>query len=731
MAQNPTTLISSDLCIGEELDSVIVANLEQINADSIKHTVQQLQDKTTRFMLAPNRKDVALWIQDRFESVGCTNTVIDSFQTHSILSGYNMSFDTITWQYNVIATIPGTMNPDKISLIGGHYDSFSTNDPMNLAPGADDNGSSVAAAIEIARVIVNSEYPPNKTIRFLALGAEELMNYSTVSGARDYAAKCALGEENIQIYINNDMIAHEPSASDWIVDYLVHDMHYWTTPFTSILAEDYTSLTTNVVDQGNFGADDLPFWQAGYQTGYFFEHNFCPYYHSENDVVDNCNFDYCREVTRLNMALLLSVTEIPSVPEKFFLFSAADGQTLTALWEASSEADLESYEVHFGTNPENFQISIMTQDTSWVFPNLDPDSIYYAQIQVINTKGNRSWPLMNQAQPAEVSLDEGILVVAGSQGGLLDPPQEMIDQYYNALCAPFLHSTYDATTADELKLETIGKYSTLFWHHDALDVTSDILSSYSDILRNYLYLGGHIMFTGFKPARNFSGTTYPAAFREGDFVYDCLKIQTSENESARLFSGTLPTNPDWPVLYVDSAKMPVFNFHLPWVEVFTATSDGSVVYRYDTKQDTTAPSGSYFNKPMGIVTSGESKQTVTISAPLYYLDSTRSKQMVYHVMTQLFGEITVDVENQQMAATPGINVFPNPANSTVHFELFGSPQSKAEICVLKITGEEVHRIISDGSKIVNWDIRDFANGIYIYQVIFPTHFETGKIIVRK
>ena len=50
----------------------------------MRQTIQSLQDFGTRFMLAPNRKEVANWIREKYISLGINNTVIDSFQTHSV-----------------------------------------------------------------------------------------------------------------------------------------------------------------------------------------------------------------------------------------------------------------------------------------------------------------------------------------------------------------------------------------------------------------------------------------------------------------------------------------------------------------------------------------------------------------------------------------------------------------------------------------------------------------------
>ncbi len=69
---------------------------------------------------------------------------------------------------HVIATrTPKNKNKskDEVLIIGGHYDS------VYGAPGANDNASSVAVVLELARVFAN--YPIDRELRFMAFGAEE------------------------------------------------------------------------------------------------------------------------------------------------------------------------------------------------------------------------------------------------------------------------------------------------------------------------------------------------------------------------------------------------------------------------------------------------------------------------------------------------------------------------------------------------------------------------------
>ena len=85
-----------------------------------------------------------------------------------------------------MARIPGTEDPDKIVVVGAHFDSRGTqrNSPTQRAPGADDNGSGVAAVLEILRVateaIAAGDWVPRAAILFAFFGAEEQVSQQRV-----------------------------------------------------------------------------------------------------------------------------------------------------------------------------------------------------------------------------------------------------------------------------------------------------------------------------------------------------------------------------------------------------------------------------------------------------------------------------------------------------------------------------------------------------------------------
>ena len=72
---------------------------------------------------------------------------------------------------NVFGILPGTLwgtSRDRVVIIGAHWDT------MDNTGGYDDNGSGVAAVLELARQIVESHCRPKNTIIFATFDLEEM-----------------------------------------------------------------------------------------------------------------------------------------------------------------------------------------------------------------------------------------------------------------------------------------------------------------------------------------------------------------------------------------------------------------------------------------------------------------------------------------------------------------------------------------------------------------------------
>ena len=294
------------------VDTTIANIVSNVNADSVEFFIQSLQDFQTRFLFANTRDAVANWIKSQFIRFGFTDVVVDSF----LYQG--------TWQKNVIATLIGTTMPEKLYVFGGHHDSYSSGDPYNFAPGADDNASGTAAALEMARVVMTNGYQPEATIKFITFGAEEYGLWGSKAYA-DYALNLGL---DIRLMINHDMISHtyqQLSQSNVDINRYTGSEAWGTLAFN--IVDIYSVLNPYYGSTNSSGSDSYSFWQRGYKAVYFEEREFSPYYHSPQDIITNYSMPYCAEVIKSSGALLLTAIQIPSEVKNYFVYDVGDGSS--------------------------------------------------------------------------------------------------------------------------------------------------------------------------------------------------------------------------------------------------------------------------------------------------------------------------------------------------------------------------------------------------------------------
>jgi hypothetical protein len=272
----------------------------EVSSDSLQSIVTWFQNMGTRFALSDSHRNVAVKIKNRFISMGYTDTKLDSF----LISKLWRSVTYTQWQYNVVATLQGTDHPDSVSIVGGHYDNIlTTGDPFTITPGANDNASGIAAAIEIARVVKKINWVPESTIKFIAFGSEE----QGLLGGSAYASAALLNNEKIRMMLNSDMIAYEPSSdkTKWTVNILDYDNSHDLRILAQEMCTKYTVLKTTNINTYNKQSDSYPFSLRGYKALFFFSNSMDPNYHTLNDLASNCNFPYCAEVVKVSCALLV------------------------------------------------------------------------------------------------------------------------------------------------------------------------------------------------------------------------------------------------------------------------------------------------------------------------------------------------------------------------------------------------------------------------------------------
>ncbi len=146
------------------------------------------------------------WIKSEFEAISknCNNCLNVFYQKDFVKAEGNDRIPHDTWVVNVAAIQKGTKYPNRYIIMSGDIDSRNSDgsDFIKDAPGANDNASGMAGAIEAARVL--SKYKFESSIVYLGLSGEEQGLFGG-KGFAEYAKN--KGWEIIGV-LNNDMIGN-------------------------------------------------------------------------------------------------------------------------------------------------------------------------------------------------------------------------------------------------------------------------------------------------------------------------------------------------------------------------------------------------------------------------------------------------------------------------------------------------------------------------------------------
>lgn len=203
-------------------DPEIKKMIDEISKEKIEQSVRKLVSFHTRHNMSlqndPSQGIGAAWnwIKSEFEkNIDASGGRLEvKFEEYSV-GGKGQRIPHQVKLKNVIATLKGT-NPDddRIIVISAHLDSRATldNDSTGYAPGANDDGSGVAAILELMRIMSARKF--SSTIVFMAVSGEEHGLY----GAKFMATKAKQENLNIIAMINNDMIGNSGSSETLIND---------------------------------------------------------------------------------------------------------------------------------------------------------------------------------------------------------------------------------------------------------------------------------------------------------------------------------------------------------------------------------------------------------------------------------------------------------------------------------------------------------------------------------
>lgn len=208
--------------------------------------------------------------------------------------------------YNVEGTLPGVQT-DDIIIFGAHYDT------VKIAPGANDDGSGVAAVLAAASVL--SKYTFNRTLKFVTFSGEEV----GLLGSWAYAREAYMNDDNILFDFNADMIGHATTKNGGsrMVITTTEDATWIQEVFNQIneLSSLQFELRQGTINRDGRGwSDYYPFAAFGFEAVACWEGEHDPNMHTPYDNLSNVNFSYLVNTTKLITGTLAYLADTPRIP---------------------------------------------------------------------------------------------------------------------------------------------------------------------------------------------------------------------------------------------------------------------------------------------------------------------------------------------------------------------------------------------------------------------------------
>ncbi|MCT9076938.1 M28 family metallopeptidase [Streptomyces fulvoviolaceus] len=409
------------------------ALLREIDSARIEATVRKLVSFGTRHTLSvqddPARGIGAArdWLLAELSSYAAASGGRMTAELQSYVQEPGPRIPEATRITNVLATLSGSVTPDRIYVVSGHYDSRVTDvmDATSDAPGADDDASGVAVVLELARVMAKRR--PASTIVFAAVAGEE----QGLFGSAYLAQQLKAAGSDVQGMFTNDIVGSS-TADDGTRDPYTIRLFAEGVPSSEtaeqaairrsvggendsatrqlarfvrdVADNDATDMNIRVIyrrDRYRRGGDHIPFLERGYPAARFTEpaEDFA---HQHQDVrVDEtgkqygdlpefCDFDYVGRVAKVNGAALWTLAQAPGTPRGAKIITTNLTNATELVWTRGTEPDLAGYEVVWRetTAPEWTHV-IPVGDATTHEVDLSKDNVFLG-VRAVNGSGLRS-----------------------------------------------------------------------------------------------------------------------------------------------------------------------------------------------------------------------------------------------------------------------------------------------------------------------------------------------------
>ena len=404
------------------------------SADRIESDIRILAGFGTRNTLSDTLSETRgigaarRWIKAEFDNISeaCGGCLDVFYQRTLVPAEGNQRIPNDVWIVNVIAIQRGTRYPNRFIIMSGDIDSraSSSTDAETDAPGANDNASGMAGALEAARLLTAYDFPTS--IVYTGLSGEEQGLY----GGRHMAQMAKAEGWDIVGVLNNDMIGNIEGI-DGVIDNSSFRVFSEPTPVTEsdrqrqrrryyggeidgpsrqlaryvdrMTATYFKNLKANMIyrlDRFGRSGHHRPFNDEGF-AGVRIMETHENYYRQHQDirvedgieygdVVEGVNFEYAASLTGVNAITLAGIAWAPPQPQNVKIGGAVQPSTRLT-WDPVIDPDLAGYRLYWrDTTAPQWQYSrFVGLETDYTLENIVIDN-YLFGVAAVGKDGNES-----------------------------------------------------------------------------------------------------------------------------------------------------------------------------------------------------------------------------------------------------------------------------------------------------------------------------------------------------
>jgi Zn-dependent M28 family amino/carboxypeptidase len=409
------------------MDAEIQKMVDAVDVGRIEADVERLVSFGTRHSLSDTASDTrgvgaaARWVRARFAEAGVSSNgrLLARLEDYVAPPGKRVPRE---WpMQNVVAILPGTDPAAGAFVVSGHLDSRALDvmDAESDAPGANDDASGVAVALEACRVMAPHRF--RATIVFAAVTGEE----QGLLGSAALAKRLAADGTRVQGMFTNDIVGssvatngetdrhrvrvfspglpHDPAARDLYLsvggenDGPSRQLARAVREAAETYVPGFEAMLVFRLDRYLRGGDHRPFHEAGAPAVRFTE--VLEHYRrqhenvrTENDVVygdtiDHVDFPYAANVARVNVAALATLARAPAAPDDARLDVRGLTNDSRILWTPRPGV---SYEVVVRPTDAPAWAEVLDVDTPGDFTVRRSKDHFHLGLRAVDAAGHRS-----------------------------------------------------------------------------------------------------------------------------------------------------------------------------------------------------------------------------------------------------------------------------------------------------------------------------------------------------